>query len=231
MPGAGDITFNKQQPYSFVGSDFATWKSYKVEVAGNLCNTCHRMGVSEFDAGNTTGTSRDFGLRATAMDNQNKFPVSIFSPMWMIKDQSTYSAQHEADARAISACAANRLLRPLPDSPSCRITLFTRGSEAPASGNPAGYARTDGVNSVVHRDAASNHVFELYRDAGGWHQADLSNTAPTAVGNPAEYRRADQVNSVIYRSANGHIQELYTSGGWLGLGGPHGAGVGPHIGR
>jgi hypothetical protein len=36
LPGAGDSTFNRNQPYFFVGSDFASWKAYKVK--GTTCS-------------------------------------------------------------------------------------------------------------------------------------------------------------------------------------------------
>jgi hypothetical protein len=76
LPGAGDETFNSDEPYCFVGEDFASWKVYSVEVDGNKCNKCHRMGVSNIpsnverdDNPRGFGTSRDFGIRATAEES------------------------------------------------------------------------------------------------------------------------------------------------------------------
>lgn len=63
LPGSDDFGFNKNQPYAFVGKDFASWKAFKVEVEENECNGCHRMGVNNVTAG---GTALDFGIRATA---------------------------------------------------------------------------------------------------------------------------------------------------------------------
>jgi hypothetical protein len=42
-----------------------------------------------------------------------------------------------------------------------------------AAGDPVGYVRSDGVNSVVYRDFY-NHVHELYLKGGSWHVGDLS---------------------------------------------------------
>jgi hypothetical protein len=64
LPGATDNMFNKNQPYGFVGEDFYNWKTYKVEVDGNLCISCHRLGVSNRSS-RLNGTSIDFALRAT----------------------------------------------------------------------------------------------------------------------------------------------------------------------
>jgi hypothetical protein len=50
---------------------------------------------------------------------------------------------------------------------------------APAGGDPHGYARADGVSSVVYR-ALDNRVFELWLDMTGWHAGALTN-APGAV--------------------------------------------------
>jgi hypothetical protein len=128
LPGAGDSTFNHDQPYSFVGSDFASWKAYKVEVSGNLCNGCHRMGVSNAGGG---GTARDFAIRATAASQTNKNPHSADSPMWMLPGETSYSQAHADAALAIKQCADQfHEGSPLPNSPSCKITQFT-GQAAP----------------------------------------------------------------------------------------------------
>lgn len=123
LPGAGDTTFNHDQPYSFVGSDFASWKAYKVEVSGNLCNTCHRLGVNNVSGG---GTARDFGIRATAPSQTNKNPHSADSPMWMLPGQTSFSQEHADAALAIKQCADQfHEGSPLPNMPSCKITQFT----------------------------------------------------------------------------------------------------------
>jgi hypothetical protein len=82
LPGATDITFNSNQPYFFVGDDFAAWKVYKVEVDGNLCISCHRLGVSNLSQG-LRGTAIDFAIRATGPSEEHKNPYSPDSPIWM----------------------------------------------------------------------------------------------------------------------------------------------------
>lgn len=121
-------TFNKDQPYNFVGEDFASWKVYEVNVAGSPCLSCHRMGVSNVGGG---GTARDFGIRATAPSQAAKNPHSPTSPIWMppghvFFDQSTADA-----AKQIRDCAIRISENPLPDSPGCRLTRITGTSSSP----------------------------------------------------------------------------------------------------
>ena len=71
-PGAGDVTFNRGQPYHFVGNDFQQWRAYKVEVPGNFCNTCHRMALNDMSA---SGTAIHFGPVATGPSEVEKNPV------------------------------------------------------------------------------------------------------------------------------------------------------------
>ncbi len=132
LPGAGDFGFNKDAPYAFVGSDFAHWKAYKVEVSGNICISCHRLGVNNVSS---TGTARVLGLTATAdmgtpEAQASKNPHSADSPIWMPPRQVTFS-QHSFDqAKEIQRCAeqfGENLA--LPDSPTCKITLFARAFE------------------------------------------------------------------------------------------------------
>jgi hypothetical protein len=146
LPGDGDVAFNKDQPYSFVGNDFADWKAYKVEVAGNFCNGCHRMGASTFGGG---GTSRDFGIRATAADLPPKQAHSDASPIWTYFMHATpYTHAVEANgavnqaaadnfatlrtyAEAIRDCANHVNDATLPNTAACKITPFT-GAPAPS---------------------------------------------------------------------------------------------------
>jgi hypothetical protein len=130
LPGADDTcstpdcaTFNRDpQRYSFVGSDFASWKAYKVEITGNTCNNCHRMGVSNQDSG---GTSRDFGIRATQQQPEHGKNVhSLASPIWMIPNQITFNQQTWEAALAIRDCANKFNENMLPNSDACRITQF-----------------------------------------------------------------------------------------------------------
>ncbi len=129
LPGAGDFTFNRDQPYWFVGADFASWKAYKVEVAGNACLGCHRMGTSNL-LGYDDGAALDLGMRATATSEMAKNPHSLASPIWMTPGQTLWSAANALEAAEIRACALRRTESPLPSSSSCRITQYT-GSSAP----------------------------------------------------------------------------------------------------
>lgn len=126
IPGAANNNFNKNEPYYFVGDAFANWKTYKVEIAGNLCTSCHRMGVSNL-ASDGNGTALNFGIRATspASENPHKNPDSANSPFWMLRGQTTYSQTNADAAQAIRACALRWNENPLPNSDTCRITLFT----------------------------------------------------------------------------------------------------------
>jgi hypothetical protein len=145
LPGSDDDNFNSDQPYAFVGQDFATWKAFMVEV-GNECNNCHRVGVNNVPvpgfgcSRGTCGTALDFAERATSATeisevdrrDAHKNPPSAASPMWMPPHQVLFNQAHANSAKAIHDCAARfhvdpaTLLPkdPLPDSDSCRITQF-----------------------------------------------------------------------------------------------------------
>jgi hypothetical protein len=122
LPGAGDFSFNRDEPYSFVGEDFALWKAYKVEVAGNTCNGCHRMSVNNIWSGN--GTALDLGIRATAPSQEGKNPHSPDSPIWMLPGQIFYRPESADAAQEIRNCALRLNESPLPNSPSCKITEY-----------------------------------------------------------------------------------------------------------
>jgi hypothetical protein len=123
LPGAGDSSFNSiGQRYSFVGTDFAQWKVYQVEVQGNLCTACHRMGVSNVGVG---GTARDFSTRATAKEQFHKNPHSGDSPIWMTPGQITFSQVNLDAAKAIQQCANQfKPDSPLPNTTNCKITQY-----------------------------------------------------------------------------------------------------------
>ena len=123
LPGSDDFSFNKDQPYTLVGQDFASWKAFKVEIKGNECNGCHRLGVNNISDG---GTALDFAIRATAASEISKNPPSSASPIWMppVPVQVAFSLVHAAAAKAIHDCAMRFHENPLPDSDACRITLF-----------------------------------------------------------------------------------------------------------
>ena len=134
LPGSTDVTFNSTQPYSFVGADFASWKAYKVEVANNECIGCHRLGVNNVRAGQ--GTALDFGIRATAASEPEKNPPSAASPIWMppAPVQTAFSQTHANSAKAIHDCAARVNENPLPNTSSCKITLFAKAYVPPPPG-------------------------------------------------------------------------------------------------
>ncbi len=156
LPGAGNVQFNRNQPYSFVGADFADWKAYKVEVVGNLCNGCHRMGVSNIGGG---GTSRDFGIRATALSQINKNPHSAASPLWMLPGQTSYSKANADFALAIKQCADQfHASAAAPNSPSCKITQFAGPFVAPPP-PPQPQTRVQCLNEcVADRDSCMEDV-------------------------------------------------------------------------
>ena len=142
LPGATDSTFNKNQPYGFIGDDFASWKVYKVEIDGNLCISCHRLGVSNFSSG-LDGTAIDFAIRATGPSGTEDYknPHSNDSPIWMPPSQIHYDQNNANAARQIHDCAIRINENPLPNSASCRIIEYT-GQEC---------AFPDNVNWVVDK--------------------------------------------------------------------------------
>ena len=147
LPGVGEHGFNKDQPYYFVGSDFAAWKAYTVEISGNTCNVCHRMGVNNVAVG---GTARDFGIRATAASQTNKNPHSVDSPIWMTPSDTDFNQAHANSALAIKACADQFSEgAPLPHSPDCRITQFT---------GPAAAAVRPGRYTAVWRPDSGDEI-------------------------------------------------------------------------
>jgi len=156
LPGAGDTSFNRDQPYSFVGADFASWKAYKVEVGGNTCNGCHRMGTNNAFS-YSDGTGLDFGIRATATSEAAKNPHSATSPIWMLPGQVFYDATRAAAAQEIRNCALRRTENPLPSSSACRITEFASAYQPPGIVSP----RAPGLAEVnaVSRSADKLDIF------------------------------------------------------------------------
>ena len=164
LPGAGDSTFNRDQPYSFVGSDFASWKAYKVEVSGNLCNSCHRLSVNSVSS---TGTARTLGLIATAPSQDSKNLHSADSPIWMVPGQITFQQATADAALAIKQCAdqfSEGL--PLPNTAGCKITLFASMRAAPGGSTSAaagGWVAAWGNNRL--------DIFGLGTDGAMYHKA------------------------------------------------------------
>lgn len=146
IPGKDERGFNINQLYAFVGQDFASWKAFKVEIADNECNFCHRLGVNNVPVNKypcspvTCGTALDFAERATSADEKSeedqrdshKNPPSPASPIWMPPGQTAPNPGHAAAAKAIHDCAM-RFVKgefPLPDSADCRITQIA-GAQPP----------------------------------------------------------------------------------------------------
>jgi hypothetical protein len=130
IPGAGDRGFNSaDEPYFFVGRDFAHLKAFRVELPGNKCLDCHRLGTNNHGQ---IGTARNYATLSTQeVPEQGKNPHSAASPLWMPwPSQSAYvDANHKA-AEAIRDCALG-VNRPT----GCRLveyaTTYTGPSFAP----------------------------------------------------------------------------------------------------
>ena len=218
LPGAGDTTFNRDpQPYSFVGADFASWRAYKVEVSGNVCMGCHRMGTSNMFS-DDDGTGLDLGVRATAMSEASKNPHSPTSPIWMLPGQVTYDASRAAAAQQIRTCALRRTENPLPSSASCKITEFASAYRPPMV-SPRAPALAE-VNAVS-RSADKLDIFVT--DASGviytaawepgftdwWHGWWQLNGGRAQAGAPvhAVSRSADKLDAFVV----GTDQYIYTA--------------------
>jgi hypothetical protein len=132
LPGAGEVTFNRDQPYTFVGLDFAGWKTFKVEIPGNYCISCHRLAVSNLGFGN--GTAQDFAIRATTEPQSHKNPLSSSAPLWMLAGQTSVNAFHQLSARSIKDCA-DKFKAGLALPAGCKITQLG-GSGAPPNDRP-----------------------------------------------------------------------------------------------
>jgi hypothetical protein len=141
LPWATDTSFNaKGKPYAFPGKTFAKWKAYSVEVKDNMCIGCHRLGVSNISDGKS-GTGIYFSLKATSPsqkgdvpgqlpeENKNPYtddgdPATMESHIWMPPNSVHYDPAARAAAKAISTCAKKFKKVPLPNTDTCRITLF-----------------------------------------------------------------------------------------------------------
>ena len=124
LPGAGDDSFNSNEPYCFVGADFASWKVFEVEVDGNVCVSCHRLGVSN-RSGGVSGTAINFAIRSTAPTESHKNPHSSDSPIWMPPWGVLFDQGYADSATEISNCAKRIDEDPLPNAADCRIAEYT----------------------------------------------------------------------------------------------------------
>jgi hypothetical protein len=159
------------QPYWFVGDDFASWEVFKVEVDGNLCISCHRLGVSSssapFGQPANRGTAIDFSVRSTA-DNceppedchaflTHKHDHSSTSPIWMPPSGTTFEQNHANSAIEIKDCAVRILEDSLPNDTDCRITQYTSDPDSDNDGVPnykdnCPYDHNPGQEDYDHND-------------------------------------------------------------------------------
>jgi hypothetical protein len=119
LPGAGDFTYNGNQPYKFIGDDFSRWMTYKVEISGNVCITCHRMGTNNVRV--DSGATLDLGVRSTAPSETNKNPHGPMSPIRMPPMQTYFNQTFYDAALALQACARRKQESPLPNSPKVEL--------------------------------------------------------------------------------------------------------------
>lgn len=87
-----------------------------------------------------------------------------------------------------------------------------------AAGDPFGYVRVEGIDSVLFR-GTNNDIWEVYLQPGyNWQWGDISSYSPTppAAGNPTAYVRADGVDAILFRSTGGDIIEITPgNGAWV----------------
>jgi hypothetical protein len=228
LPGAGDDTFNADgDKYYFVGTEFAPWKAFKVEVPGNKCNDCHRLGVNNLLSG---GTARDFAIRATARSLPNKNPHSAQSPMWMLKDQASFS-QENADAAAAIKLCADKFTGSNISSPDCKITQISAPARGPTLGlggqlgsDPSLGTNADGRLEVFARgaDGTLHHAWQVDL-AGGW--SSWATLFGDVAGVPAIGRNADGRLEAFVRASDNSIQHVWQVApnsdwsNWVSMGG------------
>jgi len=209
LPGAGDWSFNRDQPYAFVGPDFASWNSFKVEITGNRCNDCHRMGVNRLLPPH--GTAVEFGVRATADMQKNKHPHSVDSPMWMLPGgQVSVDPMHQMAALAISDCASKWQQGSSSLPPNCNVTQFTTHfTDFPY---PAGLTLT-GSDFVVWRpsEKPSDGYWYIIRTDGSSFTQQWG--APGDVPVPGDYDRDGKIDLAVWRPWEGYWYVIRSSDG------------------
>ncbi len=222
LPGAGDDTFNGPgDKYYYVGTEFANWKAFSVEVAStNACQACHRLGVNNLIAGG--GTARDFAIRATSPSLPHKNPVSAQSPMWMLKDQAAYN-QANADAAAEVKRCADLFSGSNLTQPDCRIKQITGPARTPTLGM-GGQLNSDpsiGMNAdgrlEVFAQGADNTLHHAWQFdlSDGW--SSWQSLAGDVAGRPAVGRNADGRLEVFARASDNtlrHVWQADAQGNW-----------------
>lgn len=196
LPGSHDSSYNRDQPYQFVGRHFADWKTWDVKQSTggstNTCNGCHRMGIHSTDSAGTIsygGVALRFGLEATAMSESSKLPHGPDSPIWMLPGQIYYDPLNEQSAQAVAACAQKAVtagtVDNVPPDPNCEFVSvgFSReptpaAVRGPAPSRPATPAEVQIVVSayrnVLHRHPTDAELTAaLVRVEAGLTQAQL----------------------------------------------------------
>jgi len=165
------FSWNKREPYSFIGTDFQAWKAYSVLPPGGngSCVSCHRMGMSSLGttvvAGEIQpiyatglGTSQDFGLIATASTQVQKNAHSAQSPIWMkpfpVNPDGLYDSSAHADAVAVEQCA--KTIASGDPKPGCAAVRYAQGDTcaggtiaATLNGEIESAATEAGVDSAI----------------------------------------------------------------------------------
>jgi hypothetical protein len=246
LPGSQDDTFNSDDPYYFVGTDFAPWIAYKVEIPNHKCNECHRLGVN--NVGPMTGTARDLACQATADSPGNaprtasdlcqttsggqtsKNPHSPQSPIWMLRDQITFDQQIHDFALQIRDCGATFGTSASPPG-NCTITQFTGPPGAPPALSLGGQVASDpavGKNRdgrleafVVGPDQALWHIAQISPDGpwSDWSKLDGNLAGNPVVGVDADGRLCSSAGPTTRSGTTGRLALAAT-----GPSGPHWAG-------
>ena len=111
MPNEADGYSNATSPLRYVGSDFASDRSWSIVTSnsagdtGGSCASCHRLAVNNASPA-PHGTALDFALRATARTQASKNPHSPTSPIWMRPGQVVFQDGAAATAMRFHDCAA-----------------------------------------------------------------------------------------------------------------------------
>jgi len=161
LPGSHDYGWNKTLPYTFIGADFQSWKTYVVtkDGTGSACSGCHRMGLSKSGGSFNTGagTSIAFGPLATAASQAYKNPHGPKSPIWMKPNQIFYDADAEKEAKEVARCAKtiaaheNNATSPAPAA-DCHLAQYGQGDTC--RGAPIRVV----INGATQSEVGGNHV-------------------------------------------------------------------------
>jgi hypothetical protein len=221
MNGSAGEQTKRNLPYYFVGNNFSTWRSYKVDVPGGLCVSCHDLARNNQS---NLGTAIDFAQRATASTLPQKNANSANSPPWMIPGQTSFNSVWRTHANLVTNCASSSTTAALPYNANCRISRRSKYPSAVSAGSPIGFERQStiagqGVNNVLY-SSLGGPVMELAAmDGGSFGQGNLSSLfgAPVASSPLTGVVTADSYNAFYYRNGT-HLYEVAfkdsLSSGW-----------------